>query len=112
MNRIFVIQDQNGRFLSRHHEWVANDREAPLFRTPHRDLALNELFELTARDTELRARVVDVPTGARGTPLVDGLPPREPVVSPGAGADRPTDAPLSHQHLNANTSTQEPVDPC
>lgn len=75
VDSVFVIQHRDGSFLSRQHEWVNASEPQAVFRTPHRDLAVNELFELTARHTELRARVVQVQTNARGLPMLHVVAP-------------------------------------
>ncbi len=77
MSSVFVIQNQQGQFLSRHREWVDNTQIQAVYKTPHRDLAVNEWVELTARDTAARARVVAVDTTSKGLPLLATLPPLE-----------------------------------
>jgi hypothetical protein len=77
MNSVFVIQNQQGQFLSRHKEWVDNTQIQAVYKTPHRDLAVNEWVELTARDIAARARVVAVDTTSKGLPLLSTLPPLE-----------------------------------
>ena len=77
MNSVFVIQNQDGNFLSRQKEWVDKTQIQAVYKTPHRDLAVNEWVELTARETQARAKVVAVETTARGLPLLATLPPLE-----------------------------------
>ncbi len=77
MNSVFVIQNQHCQFLSRQKEWLDKTEMHALFKTPHRDLAVNEWVELTAREPEARARVVSVETSGKGLPLVAALPPLE-----------------------------------
>ena len=75
MDQVFVIQNAAGQFLDRHGAWVGPEQAASLYRSTHRDLALNELFEATAKYSELRATVVAAPASSRGVPLVADLPP-------------------------------------
>ncbi len=77
MNSVFVIQNQHGQFLSRHREWVDKTDIKAVYKTPHRDLAINEWVELTARDPEVRAKVVAAETSSKGLPLLSTLPPLE-----------------------------------
>jgi hypothetical protein len=77
MNKVFVIQNQHGQFLSRQKEWLEKTEISQLYKTPHRDLAINELVEITAKDTDARAKVVEAPTSPKGLPLVADLPPLE-----------------------------------
>jgi hypothetical protein len=77
MNNVFVIQNQHNQFLSRQKEWLEKTEIQALFKTPHRDLAVNEWVELTAREPQARAKVVSVETSSKGLPLVSALPPLE-----------------------------------
>jgi len=83
VDSVYVIQHRDGRFLTKQHDWVGCDEPQAVFRTPHRDLALNELFELTARHPELRARVAEVQTNVRG------LPELQTVALPAAAGAQP-----------------------
>lgn len=77
MDKLYVIQDRHGRFLSRREEWVEPASRETLFRSEHKDLALNTLFELNTRDVNLRAVVVEVDCDEQGRPLTASLPPPE-----------------------------------
>jgi hypothetical protein len=77
MSTVFVIQNQQGQFLSRQKEWLGKTEINALYKTPHRDLAVNELFEISFRDTETRAQVVEAEASNKGLPLVADLPPLE-----------------------------------
>ena len=101
MNQVFVIQNTAGLFLTRQREWAEAGETSNLFRTPHHDLALNELFEATAKSCALRATVVKVAASSRGLPLVADLP--LPAIPGATGTQRaarieddeePTDAAL------------------
>lgn len=58
----YIIQTQDGKQLDRHLNWVDACDPAQLFRTPHKDIALNQLIELNAGNIRLRARVVPLKT--------------------------------------------------
>jgi hypothetical protein len=75
MSNVFVIQNQEGQFLSRQKEWLEKTEINALYKTPHRDLAVNELFEITSKDTSVRAKVVSAEATSKGLPLVAELPP-------------------------------------
>lgn len=77
MSNVFVIQNQEGQFLSRQKQWLEKTEINALYKTPHRDLAVNELFEITSKDTGVRARVVSAEASSKGLPLVAELPPLE-----------------------------------
>lgn len=67
---VFVIQNQHGLYLTRHNEWNDGHDAAALFKTPHRDIALNTLIELNAKDIELRGNIIGVPLNEKGIPVV------------------------------------------
>ena len=74
-NHLSLLQRSQQLHLQRKVEkQVGTDEAASLYRSAHRDLALNELFEATAKYSELRATVVAVPASSRGVPLVADLP--------------------------------------
>lgn len=87
MSTVFVVRNQQGLFLNRQQAWVEGGQAAALYRTPHRDEALNTLFEVTVRDIALRAQVVACALDHHNQPRIDALAPElEP--SPHDGAKR------------------------
>ncbi len=75
MKQLFVIRNQHQHYLGRHHEWIDGSRPAALFRTPHRDVAVNELFEVNVKDVALRAEILACEVDERGLPVVEVLNP-------------------------------------
>jgi len=67
---VFVIQNQHGYYLTRQNEWNDGHDAAALFKTPYRDIALNTLIELNAKDIELRGNIVSVALNEKGVPIV------------------------------------------
>ena len=87
MKQLFVIRNQNQHYLGRHHDWVDGSHRAALFRTEHRDVAVNELFEVNVKDFSLRGEIVACDADDKGYPAVEVLNP-----SPDAPA---TDEPVA-----------------
>ena len=56
--------------LDKHFQWTHDIESSPLFYTPHRDIALNQLIELNAKDISLRAEIVECAADSKGRPLV------------------------------------------
>lgn len=75
MKQLFVIRNQHQHYLGRHHEWVDGSHPPALFRTPHRDMAVNELFEVNVKDFALRGEIIACETDERGLPVVEVLNP-------------------------------------
>lgn len=82
MNQIFLLQNQDKLFLNKQKEWVDGRDLGSLYKTVHKDEALNQLFEVNTRDFSQRIHVVACGLKANGLPDIDpaDLPP------PGAAA--------------------------
>jgi len=75
LKQLFVIRNQNQHYLGRHHDWVDGSHRAALFRTEHRDVAVNELFEVNVKDFSLRGEIVACDADDKGYPAVEVLNP-------------------------------------
>lgn len=84
MSEIFLLQNQDKRFLNKQHQWVDGRDAGSLYKTRHRDEALNQLFEVNTKDYSQRIHVLSCPTRANGLPQIDpaDLPPADPKASP------------------------------
>jgi hypothetical protein len=67
---LYLIQKQTGEFLHKQLGWTPPMEPSQLFRTPHKDVALNQLIELNTKDVSLRAAVVTCDTDDKGLPLL------------------------------------------
>lgn len=70
MSTLFVLRNQQSLFLNRQGEWVSGREATSLFRAKHKDEALNEVFELSARDFTQRVQVESVPASEKGQPVI------------------------------------------
>ena len=68
---VFMIKNQAGHFLSKQNEWVDTAQPSALYRTVHRDEAVNTVFEVSAKDIYLRAEVIACRVDEKGQPLLD-----------------------------------------
>ncbi len=75
MKTIFVIRNQNGHYLGRHGEWLDGSHVPGLFRTEHRDAAVNELVEVNLRDFDLRGEIIVCEAASGDYPVVEVLNP-------------------------------------
>jgi len=69
-HKVFVIKNQQGLYLSKQQEWVSGADNPLLFRTQHRDEAINTVFEVGLRDIHLRAEAVACEVDAKNHPVV------------------------------------------
>jgi hypothetical protein len=66
---LYILENHLGEFLDKQLTWVCAAQAGNLFHSPHRDVALNQLIELNARDIHLRANVVACEADDKGRPL-------------------------------------------
>jgi hypothetical protein len=71
MTTVFVIQNQHGHYLNKQLEWVDGHDKRTLYRTVHRDEAINLIFEQSSKNIELRAHPVECKTGESAQPNVE-----------------------------------------
>ncbi|MFT3930336.1 MAG: hypothetical protein QM709_08580 [Spongiibacteraceae bacterium] len=70
MASVFVIKNQLGLFLNKQQEWVDGSDNHTLYRTAHKDEAINTVFEVSSRDIYLRAEALACEADEKGNPLV------------------------------------------
>ena len=75
MKTLYVIRNQNQHYLGRRGEWLDGSHVPALFRTEHRDVAVNELVEVNLRDFDLRGEIIGVEAEGGDYPVVDVLNP-------------------------------------
>ena len=60
MNGCYVIRNQLGHYRGRSKEWVKGGHPGQVATWVHYDEAVNTLFELGSRDTDLRGEILNV----------------------------------------------------
>ena len=94
MSKVYVVRNQLGYFVTKQKAWECGREPKLLFRSPHRDEAINLVFELSSKDIELRAEAVAVELDEKKQPVVDVT--AEPIVreaaEPNSEADDSGDA--------------------
>ncbi len=80
MKPVFVVTNQDGMFASKQKEWVDGREPKSLFRSPHKDEALNIVFELSSKDIQLRAEAISVELDNNKQPIVDVTAPEQATV--------------------------------
>lgn len=81
MATVFVVKNQSGLYLNKQQEWVDGSDSPSLYKTTHKDEAINSVFEVSSRDIYLRAEAFACETDEKGNPLVTVAatpPPSEP----------------------------------
>jgi hypothetical protein len=71
MTEVFVVRNQHGHYWGKAKTWVDGYTPRAVMRTPHRDEAINTLFELSSRDIDLRGEIIAVQLSDRGDPIIE-----------------------------------------
>jgi formate dehydrogenase assembly factor FdhD len=78
MSNIYVVKNQHGLFASKHKEWLDGREPKLLFRSPHKDEAINIVFELSSKDINTRAEAISVEIDSNKQPVVEVTAPPPP----------------------------------
>lgn len=74
---MFILQNQDGYFLSKSGDWVDGRATNVLFRTTNKDEAVNQLFEVNSQDYSLRINILECEINTKNLPIIPEslLPP-------------------------------------
>ena len=80
MSELFILQNHDKLFLGRQKEWLDGRDPASLFKTPHKDEAVNQVFEISSKDYTQRIKVVSCKVNEKGLPVIEPelLPDAQP----------------------------------
>lgn len=85
MSEFYVVKNQDGYYASKQKEWLDGREPRQLFRSPHKDEAINMVFEMTAKDIFVRAETITCELDDKKVPIVEVTVPlveKEPEVEP------------------------------
>src|SRR5690625_3756472 len=82
MSDVYLLQNQDKLFLGKQKDWLDGRDRNSLFKTPHKDEAVNQRVEISAKDYTQRVALLLCPVDERGLPVISAadLPP--PQASP------------------------------
>jgi hypothetical protein len=66
---IYILQMSDGRYLNKDLDWTADIESKNLYKAQYRDIALNKLVELNAKNIDLRAKIVCCEVNSQGKPI-------------------------------------------
>ena len=96
MNQTFILQNQDKLFFGKNKEWVDGYDANAVYKTLHKDEAVNQMFEITSKDYKQRVKVISCELNEKALPIIDGelMPAPLPKVPkpPKAGTDLFADA--------------------
>ncbi len=85
MSELFILQNQDKLFLGRQNNWLDGRDLAAVFKTVHKDEAINQMFEASSKDYRQRIKVLSCSANEKGLPIIDPEIMPEPL--PKAGKD-------------------------
>lgn len=90
MSELFILQNQDNLFLGKQKEWLDGRDAAALYKTPYKDEAVNQMFEISSKDYTQRIKVLACTASDKGLPLIpeDLLPPPLPKVAKKTAEER------------------------
>lgn len=110
MTEVFLLKNQNGDYLEKSGEWVNPAQSKTLFRTPHRDEAINQKVELAVKNAELRVQIATGKVSPEGKLLLkESDAPLEMPTSTAAPLDAihaPEPTPPSESDLDVPAETE------
>ncbi len=110
MTQTFILQNQDKLFFGKNKEWVDGYDASSVFKTPHKDEAVNQMFEITSKDYKQRVKVVSCNLDDKGLPIIDAdiMPAPLPKIPkpPKAGTDLFAE-PLAEQAGNDEAEPEE-----
>lgn len=110
MKDIFIISNQHGQFLGKQGQWLDESEPTAVWRSPHRDVALNYLIESNSRDIEQRMVLLQCPLNEKDIPLLgDAEPARKsaPVTFDEPEANARTDAENGEEETDADNDNAD-----
>lgn len=60
MNTLYILRNQDGHYWGRGKRWTDGRDSARVHTFPHRDEAVNTVFELSSKDVHLRCEILDL----------------------------------------------------
>ncbi|GAB2514232.1 hypothetical protein [Microbulbifer agarilyticus] len=70
MSHVYVLTNQHQQFLSKGNDWIDGREHTKLFRTEHKDVAINQMFEANTRDVSLRIELLECKLDTKRQPVV------------------------------------------
>ncbi|MFL0800895.1 MAG: hypothetical protein K6L80_10630 [Agarilytica sp.] len=77
MSIVYLLQNQHDQYLSKAGEWLEGDAASALYRTEHKDEAINRKVEFTVKNVALRISIVKASLRENGTPELSSIPKNE-----------------------------------
>ena len=71
MTQTFILQNQDRHFFGKNKEWLDGYDANSLFRTIHKDEAINQMVEISSKDYKQRVKIIHCELDEKGLPIID-----------------------------------------
>jgi len=71
MIKVFVVQSELGHYYSKQGAWLSGKDSSSIYYGKYKDEALNQLIDITIKDVDIRARVIEVALNEKKLPVLD-----------------------------------------
>jgi hypothetical protein len=71
MSEIFILQNQAKLFLGKQNNWLDGRDLNALYKTAHKDEAINQMVEASSKDYTQRIKIISCAPNEKGLPLID-----------------------------------------
>lgn len=106
---MYILHNQDGYFLTKSGDWADGREVGTLYRTLHKDEAINQLFEVNSKDYSLRISLLKCDANSKKQPLIpaDKLPPIAEKLTTNDDMFSDNQAPIAiEQHQNIEAQQQ------
>lgn len=79
MSEIFILQNQAKLFLGKQNQWLDGRDLGSLYKTEHKDEAVNQVFEASSKDYTQRIKIIQCTANEKGLPIIDPEIMPEPI---------------------------------
>ena len=71
MSQTFILQNHDKLFFGKNKEWVDGYDANAVYKTLHKDEAVNQMFEITSKDYKQRVKVISCELNEKALPIID-----------------------------------------
>lgn len=109
MTTVYILQNQNKLILNKQREWTDGRELNSLYRTPHKDEAINQKVEVNSKDYTQRISLLECELNEKSQPIIDSeLLPEPIVVNKNSDVQLPLGENLESASTAADSDAAEP----
>lgn len=71
MSKAFVVRSIEGHYFSKQQEWICGKDRNIIYFAKHKDVALNQLIDITIKDVNVRAKLIECDLDEKARPIVE-----------------------------------------